>query len=128
MSAREEAETLAAAVELHLSEHKNSANSVSQAACTEDTVTMIEGLAEQEWEAAAARFLFLSPARDTVECDGIGSLLLDEEHAGKLFVKGVWINDLLEQGVCLCYSNCLYCLCTFFNEHSIYFQDNLVNA
>merc|ERR1711907_529957 len=29
----------------------------------------------------------------------MGSLLLDEEHAGKLFVKGIWINDMHEQGL-----------------------------
>ena len=51
------------------------------------------GLRSAEWRALRLRCLFLAPPRDAVALEQ-GRLLLDAEHAGALFVKGVWVADL----------------------------------
>lgn len=62
----------------------------------EDTFTMIDGLEYSEWVALAPRFLFLCPPNDSFKM-AQGRLLLDEELKGKMFVKGIFINDLTQE-------------------------------
>jgi hypothetical protein len=45
-----------------------------------------------EWEKLKARFLDASPPKSVIKTDH-GWLLLDPEHQGKFFVKGVWVSD-----------------------------------
>jgi len=57
----------------------------------DDTVTILSGLRPQEWSELSQRFLFLRRPRDAIKTE-VGSLLLDPEHAGQLFVRGVYIS------------------------------------
>lgn len=47
----------------------------------------------EEWQLFSQDFLFLSPPKECCETMN-GTLLLDDVHKHKLFVKGFWICDL----------------------------------
>ncbi len=51
-----------------------------------------------EWHSIASRFLFLEPAQDSVKTE-FGSLLLDKEFAGNVYVKGIWITNMKEDNL-----------------------------
>ena len=63
-----------------------------------DTCTLVAPLSPAEWHEFARRFLFLQPPADSYRCE-LGELLLDQSLTAQLFVKGVWITDLSEQGL-----------------------------
>ena len=52
----------------------------------EDTVVVIEPLTAEEWKTFSARFLFLSPPKDSFRSAELGDLLLDEDKRGLLYV------------------------------------------
>ncbi|KAJ8319829.1 hypothetical protein KUTeg_001416 [Tegillarca granosa] len=60
-----------------------------------DTCTIVGGLTFQEWKKFLPRFLFLKPPECYVNTE-LGTLLLDTELAGQLYVKGLWVADLTE--------------------------------
>lgn len=64
----------------------------------EDTCSVLQPLLRAEWTEFSARFLFLSPPQDAFRCE-LGDLILDESKRGQLYVKGVWVASMLEQGV-----------------------------
>ena len=64
----------------------------------EDTCSVLQPLLRAEWAEFSARFLFLSPAEDSFRCE-LGDLILDKSKRGQLYVKGVWVASMLEQGV-----------------------------
>ena len=63
-----------------------------------DTCTVVGPISPAEWAAFARRFLFLSPAAESFRCE-LGELLLDDSLGGQLYVKGVWIASLREEGL-----------------------------
>ena len=63
-----------------------------------DTVTLVAPLAPDEWKRFVTRFLFLAPPSDLFRCE-LGDLLLDARLASQLYVKGIWIADLAEDGL-----------------------------
>ena len=46
----------------------------------------------------ACRFLFLSPAVESVETE-LGTLLLDSRLQGQLYVRQVWVSDQTKDGL-----------------------------
>jgi hypothetical protein len=64
----------------------------------DETLTQIWPVQEQEWKDYSRRFLFLEKPQKVVSTK-LGSLVLDEELAGKLYVKKVWIGDLKEENI-----------------------------
>jgi len=96
---------------------RSSAHSKEVEAASEDTVTIISPVNPEEFDSLAPRFLFLEPPKDYVRYIStvslvvlscwrhrynilrteLGTLLLDEELSGLLFVKGVWITDMKEE-------------------------------
>jgi hypothetical protein len=63
-----------------------------------DTCTQIRTLSTGEWHTFARRFLFLESPRDSFSCV-VGTLLLDDNLAGQLFNKGIWIADYRKDGL-----------------------------
>ncbi|KOO32995.1 sap DNA-binding domain-containing protein [Chrysochromulina tobinii] len=58
-----------------------------------DTSTLVSSLTAPEWEQFCTRFLFLTPPTDSFSSSELGELLLDPQHMGQLFVKGVWVTN-----------------------------------
>jgi hypothetical protein len=44
------------------------------------------------------KFLFLEPAQEAVQTDQ-GILMVDSSLAGQVFVKGIWVSDMREDGL-----------------------------
>ncbi|XP_078701451.1 uncharacterized protein LOC144927711 [Branchiostoma floridae x Branchiostoma belcheri] len=69
-----------------------------------DTCTTLS-IQQGEWQEHAKRFLFLVPPENSVKTE-LGTLLLDKELQGQLYVKSVWVQDLrkddLKTGVDFC--------------------------
>ena len=63
-----------------------------------DTCTTVGPLEPEEWARFSQRFLFLVPAEDCFSCE-LGALLLEDRLAGQLYVKGIWIANLLDDGL-----------------------------
>eukprot|EP00753_Platysulcus_tardus_P018261 PLAT6801.1.p1 GENE.PLAT6801.1~~PLAT6801.1.p1 ORF type:complete len:798 (+),score=388.86 PLAT6801.1:43-2436(+) len=65
-----------------------------------DTITRLGGLPAAKWAELRKRFLFLSPVESDACVETMdGRLLLSREHAGQLFVKGIWITNLSGDGL-----------------------------
>jgi len=65
---------------------------------SEDTVTALAGVSVEDWRTFAGRFLFLEPPTNVARAR-LGTLLLDERCRGQLFVKGVYITSLQDDGM-----------------------------
>ena len=63
-----------------------------------DTCVSVFPLCLDDWELYVKRFLFLCPPSDCVKSE-IGTLLVDSHFKGQLYVKGVWVSDLSEDGL-----------------------------
>jgi len=50
----------------------------------------VSGIPQDEWDAIKSKFLFLSSSVERV-VTGRGDLLLSQEHIGKIFVKGIFV-------------------------------------
>jgi hypothetical protein len=59
----------------------------------DDTLTVVEGVSGEDWSLLVSRLLFLSPPTKFVATPP-GKLLLDERHAGKMYVKGIFVSDV----------------------------------
>lgn len=59
----------------------------------DEVVTAIEGIELEEWALFKKRLLFLSPPKNSIETSH-GTILLDPELKGKLFVHGIYVQDL----------------------------------
>jgi len=57
-----------------------------------DTATVLGGVRPEEWADLSRRFLFLWRPREAVRTE-VGSLLLDPEYRGSLYVRGVFISN-----------------------------------
>jgi hypothetical protein len=64
----------------------------------EDTCTTIFPIEEKEWADKVKKFLFLEPAQEAVQTDQ-GILMVDSSLAGQVFVKGIWVSDMREDGL-----------------------------
>ena len=64
----------------------------------DDTITVLTGVSLQDWRMFATRFLFLEPPSNVARAR-LGTLLLDDRCRGQLFVKGVYITDLGNDGM-----------------------------
>ncbi|KAL6040713.1 RING finger protein B, partial [Balamuthia mandrillaris] len=64
----------------------------------EDTVTIVSPLEPHHWDSLCKRFLFLEKPQDCIGTE-LGTLLLDPTMDGDLYVKGVWITNLKEDGL-----------------------------
>ena len=65
---------------------------------SDDTITVLTGVSLHDWHTFAARFLFLEPPTNVARAR-LGTLLLDERCRGQLFVKGVYITSLANDGM-----------------------------
>nr|XP_006823816.1 PREDICTED: uncharacterized protein LOC100369106 [Saccoglossus kowalevskii] len=63
-----------------------------------DTCCSISSVSLDEWAECRKRFLFLTPPNESVDT-GNGSLLLDDQFRGQLFVKGTWVADWIEDNL-----------------------------
>lgn len=54
----------------------------------------VENVSKEVWEATRKLFLFLCPPKraDVVTIDGEGSVLLNPEHVGMIFARGIFVN------------------------------------
>ena len=63
-----------------------------------DTRVSVFPLCLEDWELYVKRFLFLCPPSDCFKSE-IGTLLVDACYKGQLYVKGVWVSDLSQDGL-----------------------------
>ena len=62
------------------------------------TFTIVSKISQDEWISFCKKFLFLEVPEERIETE-LGTLLLGSEHKGQLYVKGVWVSDLLKDGL-----------------------------
>ncbi|XP_070570816.1 uncharacterized protein [Ptychodera flava] len=66
--------------------------------CEDDTSSSISSIYEEEFEICRKRFLFLTPPSKKVVTE-IGTLLLDKQFTGDLFVKGSFVVNLSDNAL-----------------------------